>query len=188
MLNDVLFVTKVADQYGCTLNLGSFGGTNYTIDLEPIVVDKDGIYICYKDAAFGLFLEIPICNHGIVNKNCSPLGFDVASISNNLTPVLAVQALRLQASPISIGTYTTFYNTNANSDANGAVTLTLTILYDTGDACPSPNGASTRSTNVVIKCGTIDSQLLTTTNNCVYTFTITTTDQSICAILLPGKK
>lgn len=127
---------------------------------------------------------MPWCTHGIPNMNCSPLGYNTASITNEIVSTAAAKnSLQLEASPspINIGSFTDYLPTVLTSNP---LTFSFEILYKSGDLCP--DAVSFRQTAVQIQCDTVDSQVLTTTDNCAYTFTITTTDQSICASLYPG--
>ena len=177
------------NEYGCIHSIASINSISYSIDLAPVVVDKDGVYKCYQNAAQGFFLEIPWCTHGIPNMNCAPFGYRAASIANGLIPTTTIAAsaakkvLRLEAAsaPINIGSFTDYIPSVLTSDP---LTFSFKINYKSGALCP--DAVSLRQTTVQIQCGTVNSQLLTTADNCAYTFNITTTDQSICASLKPG--
>ena len=173
----VNFLLTAVNEYGCAHSMGDINSIPYSIDLASVVVDKDGVYKCYQNAANGFFLEIPWCTHGIPNKNCSPFGYSSASIASELIPTTTAAA----STPINIGSFTDFVPAILTSNP---LTFSFKINYKSGDLCS--DGVSLRQTAIQIQCGIVNSQLLTTTDNCAYNFTITTTDQSICASLNPG--
>lgn len=135
--------------------------------MAPIAVDSSGKYICYG-AGQGFLVKIPVCRNSIP-QTCSPYGDNIVGI---FTSTFSRKA----------GTFSSITYGNV-SVVNGVVTRFLKATYTKGDTC----GDFTSRTDLNIQCGSVNSQQLSKSNlGCLYTITITTTDPTICAFLLPG--